>query len=160
MVLNEGSRVATTGMKYPIVLGLWSSYKVHSFASRQLGPLPSFAVYIPRRFELPQQCSERSRGRESHSSIDRPRNRSVRALQTAVAASFLVLFSKIKYLRLDKEKTFPTIVLFVEIHWEIKTQWLSKLIRRRRPMFDWPVDKKIKSRKLPVCRFCKQARQV
>ena len=53
MVLSEGSRVPTTATENPIVLGLWSSYKVRSFASRQLGPLPSFAVYIPRRFELP-----------------------------------------------------------------------------------------------------------
>ena len=52
MVLGEGSRVPPTGTENPIVLGLWSSYKVRSFASRQLGPLPSFAVYIPRRFEL------------------------------------------------------------------------------------------------------------
>ena len=53
MVLSEGSRVPTTGTENLIVLCLWSSYKVRSFASRQLGPLPSFAVYISRRFELP-----------------------------------------------------------------------------------------------------------
>ena len=53
MVLSEGSRVPTTGTENPIVLALWSSYKVRSFASRQLGTLPSFAVYISRRFELP-----------------------------------------------------------------------------------------------------------
>ena len=40
MVLSEGSRVPTTATENPIVLGLWSSYKVRSFASRQLGPLP------------------------------------------------------------------------------------------------------------------------
>ena len=43
MVLSEGSRVPTTGTENPIVLGLWSSYNVRSFASRQLGPLLSFA---------------------------------------------------------------------------------------------------------------------
>ena len=53
MVLSEGSRVPRTGTENPLVLGLWSSYEVRSFASRQLGPLPSFALYIPRRFELP-----------------------------------------------------------------------------------------------------------
>ena len=37
-----------------------------------------------------------SRGRKSRSSIDRARNRSVGSLQTAVAASFLVRFSKTK----------------------------------------------------------------
>ena len=53
MVLSEGSRVPTTGTENPIVLGLWSSYKVRSLAGRQLGPMPSSAVYIPRCFELP-----------------------------------------------------------------------------------------------------------
>ena len=43
MVLSDGSRVPTTATENPIVLGVWSSYKVRSFASRQLGPLPSFA---------------------------------------------------------------------------------------------------------------------
>ena len=46
---------------------------------------------------------------KSRSSIDRARNRSVGSLQTAVAASFLVRFSKPKYPRLDHEKTFPMI---------------------------------------------------
>ena len=53
MALSEGSRVPTTGTENPIVLSLWSSYEVRSFASQQLGSLPSFAVYIPTRFELP-----------------------------------------------------------------------------------------------------------
>ena len=50
-----------------------------------------------------------SRGRKSRSSIDRARNRSVGSLQTAVATSFLVRFSKTKYPRLDNKETFPTI---------------------------------------------------
>ena len=53
MALSEGSRVPRTGTEKPIVLGLWSSYEVRSFAGRQLGSLPSFAVYMLRRFELP-----------------------------------------------------------------------------------------------------------
>ena len=46
------SRVVNPKRK-PIVFGLLSSYEVLSFASRQLVFLPSFAVYIPRLFELP-----------------------------------------------------------------------------------------------------------
>ena len=47
------SRLPRTETENPIVLRLWSSYEVRSFASRQLGSLPSFAVYISRRFKLP-----------------------------------------------------------------------------------------------------------
>ena len=53
IVLSEGSRLPRTETENPIVLLLWSSYEVRSFASRQLGSLPSFAVYISRRFKLP-----------------------------------------------------------------------------------------------------------
>ena len=44
--MSEGSRVPRTETENPIVLHLWSSYEVRSFASRQLGSLSSFAVYI------------------------------------------------------------------------------------------------------------------
>ena len=53
MVLSEERRVPRTETENPFVLRLWSSYEVRSFACQQLGSLPSFAVYIPRRFELP-----------------------------------------------------------------------------------------------------------
>ena len=53
MVMSEGSRVPKSGTENLIVLGLCSSYELRSFASQQLGSLPSFAVHIPRRFELP-----------------------------------------------------------------------------------------------------------
>ena len=39
MVLSEGSRVLMTETENPIVLGLWSSYEVCSFASQRLGSL-------------------------------------------------------------------------------------------------------------------------
>ena len=70
MVLSEGSRVPGTETENPIVLGLSSSYEVRSFASRQLGPLPSFAVYNPRHFELPLQCSGRHARRSIELEID------------------------------------------------------------------------------------------
>ena len=53
IVLSEGSRLPKTERENPIVLCLWSSYEVRFFASRQLASLPSFAVYISRRFKLP-----------------------------------------------------------------------------------------------------------
>ena len=52
MAQSEGSQVPRIGTENLIVLSLWGSYEVRSFASRQLGSLPSFAVYIPTRFQL------------------------------------------------------------------------------------------------------------
>ena len=53
ILLSQGSRVPRTERENPIVLCLWSTYEVRSFAGRQLGPLTPFAVYIPRCFVLP-----------------------------------------------------------------------------------------------------------
>ena len=58
MVLSEESRVPKTETGNPIVLGLWSRFEVRSFASRQLGSLPWFAVYILASAPLHTQDTE------------------------------------------------------------------------------------------------------
>ena len=108
---SRKSRVVNPKRK-PIVLGLWSSYEDRSFASRQLVFLPLFAATFewPYAYSIAMQCAT-SRSRPTL--VDRPtekigRSRRVRSLRTAVTTSFLLWFSKQRYLRLDHEETFST----------------------------------------------------
>ena len=89
MALSEGSRVPGTGTENPIVLSLWSSCDVRSFASRQLGSLPSFVVYIPTRFELQSNLSLRPPDKSDHLKIADTQFQSLEFTDSNVRSAFL-----------------------------------------------------------------------
>ena len=126
MVPSEGSRIPMTETGNAIVLGLWSSYELRSFASRQLGSLLSFAVHSKTFWVTIAMQWAKSRPRVTR--VDRSSVKSISWVTSNGCSGVIPCpIFKNKVCSFRQWRDLSNYSLFVEIRWEIITQGLSKL---------------------------------